>query len=92
MNTGKEAWENTFLACQTPPMTVANHNVGLIPVSDQVPIPYTAPGDSVIVSVDFTAPPLPGTVISEWKSVNDKGHTLFPDHKPLYCIVKVVTI
>lgn len=92
MNTGKTAWDGLFLTCQDSPLAVRNVVTGLTPSHRSVPIPFTAPGENLCISVELTAPGLPGTVKSEWKTTRDDGSVVFPEKIPLYCIVKVCSL
>lgn len=92
MNTGKTPWEGLFFTCQDTPVAVRGVDMGLKPTMASVALPYTAPGDKTLVSVELTAPSLPCTVKSEWKTTNADGELVFPDKVPLYCIVKVCSL
>lgn len=95
-NSGKVAWENRYLKCMDEEITV-HANTGealvlaenLIPHAKRVPIPFTKPGESVRISVDFTAPKLQMTVLSYWKSVFEDDSFCFPKAKGLWCKVRV---
>ncbi|EKO3677475.1 helix-turn-helix domain-containing protein [Vibrio metschnikovii] len=88
LNSGQQAWENLFLTCQDQPIN-GKENYGLHPVNRAVPIPYTEPNQRASVMVDFIAPSLPCTVMSEWKTTDSNGQLVFPHKSPLYCLVKV---
>lgn len=90
MNTGSVPWENLYLACQDETSCVKGIDVGLCPAERKVPIPYTKPGEKTVVSVTFTAPLLPCTVKSEWKTVDENGDLVLEGKYPLYCLVKVI--
>jgi hypothetical protein len=45
----------------------------------RVPIPDTVPGESADISVEITAPPLPGSAIAYWQMVDADGRPCFPD-------------
>ena len=89
MNTGTVPWENLFLVCQDVPVEIGGMIMGLQPEEPRIAIPYTRPGEKLLLSVTLTAPGLPCTVKSEWKAAYANGELLFPDKRPLYCIVKV---
>jgi transcriptional regulator with XRE-family HTH domain len=98
-NVGKVAWENRFLQCMDEEIVVTTrtgevlelaHN--LIPSAQRVAVPYTKAGDSVRVSVDFTAPKQPMTVLSYWKSVFEDGSLCFPKATGLWCKVRVTAL
>lgn len=88
LNSGTRAWENLWLTCQDQPVT-GSAQYGLQPVNNTVPIPYTEPNQRASVMVDFIAPSLPCTVMSEWKTTDSAGQLVFPNKSPLYCLVKV---
>lgn len=98
-NAGKVVWENRFLRCVDDEVMIytrcgetlllAN---SLVPGSKQVPIPLTRPGDKVQVTVEFTAPGQPCTVISYWKSVFEDGTQCFPKHVGAWAQVRVVGV
>ena len=92
INTSQHAWDGLFLTCQDALLNIDNLATGLIPSEQRVAIPYTAPGEQKLISVELTAPSLPCTVKSEWKATCADGHLLFPDKAPLYCIVKVCSM
>lgn len=95
-NVGCIPWEGRFLQCldeelvvytRTGEMLELAHN--LIPSSRMVPIPLTPPGELVQISVEFTAPEPPGTVLSYWKSVFEDGSLCFPEARGLWVKVRV---
>lgn len=92
-NTGDFAWENMFFSC-VDYLTWSHVSVavGLKPVLAQVPIPFTASGDSVDITVELIAPELPGAVISYWKTTDAEGKLVFDDRLPLHCLVNVIEI
>lgn len=92
VNTGNVAWKGLFLACQDTPIYLGDMPIGLHSEKQKVPIPDTLPGEKAIISVTFNAPSLPATAISYWKSENAKGELMFPQKKPLYCMVKIVNL
>jgi len=55
-----------------------------------VPIPLTAPGEQVAVTVRFTAPPEPLSCRSVWQMVNREGRMVFPWAPGLRCQVLAV--
>jgi hypothetical protein len=55
-------------------------------------VPTTAPGATLQLSMDFTAPQQPGTVLSYWKSVFADGALCFPDSAGLWVKVRVSTL
>lgn len=103
-NTGNMAWIKRRLICADPKLHfhVTDEVSGefappaserrLIPAQDSVPIPDTQPGQTVQLSVEFTAPPYPGTQISYWKIVDEAGEICFPELEGLSCLVQVIAI
>ncbi|WP_300007450.1 NBR1-Ig-like domain-containing protein [Pseudonocardia sp.] len=82
-NTGAVPWTGRHLerlpggagtACRTP---------------DRVPVPPTAPGEAVRVSVTVDAPPGPATCTVHWKMVDGDGRVYFPKSRPLFFEVTV---
>lgn len=97
-NIGNVPWENRFLICIDEEIIVATRsgetvNIAhsLIPTVKRVPVPFTAPGEMTVVSVEFTAPDSPGTVLSYWKSVFADGSLCFPNSSGLWVKVRVST-
>jgi hypothetical protein len=82
-NSGTVPWAGRYLerlpgrdgtACRTP---------------DRVPVPPTAPGEPVRVSVTVDAPPGPATCTVHWKMVDADGRAFFPKSRPLFFEVTV---
>ena len=46
---------------------------------DSVPIPDTAPGETVVISVNVVAPERPAHHIAHWKMTDEHGQWCFPD-------------
>lgn len=65
---------------------------GLTPTQSIIDIPETVPRSSVMLSVEFTAPCYPCTVMSYWKMTDDSGDICFPETEGLSCIVRVVSL
>ncbi len=85
-NLGKEAWMGWHLQCVS-----VDGDAKLLPMSENVPIPDTQPGEQVRLTVRLQAPHTPcSAVISHWKCVNAAGEIAIPSHAGLYCMVKVV--
>lgn len=65
----------------------------LTPKISLIALPDVAPGQSVEISVEFTAPDAPGTVVSNWQIVDENNKPL-QSKTPyiLQCIVNVVDI
>lgn len=98
-NLGTQPWEGRFLQCMDEDIMVyarsgetlhLAHN--LIPSHSRVPVPTTAPGDLVQISVEFTAPEPPGTVLSYWKSVFADGQLCFPESRGLWVKVQITSM
>ncbi|BDT69782.1 hypothetical protein os1_39740 [Comamonadaceae bacterium OS-1] len=97
-NAGNVPWQGRFLQCMDEEVVVATrtgetlhlaHN--LVPASSRIAVPTTAPGATVQLSVEFTAPQPPGTVLSYWKSVFADGTLCFPDSVGVWVKVRVNT-
>ena len=56
----------------------------------RVPIPYTAPGEHVRISVDVQAPPAAGHCQVYWKMADSEGHLLLPDARAVFFSVRIV--
>lgn len=65
---------------------------GLVPTRRVIDIPETLPGDSVILSVEFTAPSYPCSLISYWKMTDENEEICFPETEGLSCMVRVVSL
>lgn len=92
-NTGELPWSNTRLCCQDHiSQSHIRMPVGLRPLQNTIDIPYTAPGATIDLHVQLIAPEMPGSVISYWKGVDEHGLTMFPNHKPLHCLVQVYSL
>ncbi len=65
---------------------------GLVPLQRIIDIPETPPGNSVILSVEFTAPSYPCSVMSYWKMTDQSGDICFPETEGLSCMVRVVSL
>lgn len=65
---------------------------GLIPTRRIIDIPETLPGDSLILSVEFTAPSYPCSLISYWKMTDQYGDICFSESEGLSCMVQVVSL
>ena len=98
-NVGKEPWEGRFLQCMDEEIVVYTrtgetlqlaHN--LRPTQTRVAVPTTLPGDLVQVSVEFTAPEPPGTVLSYGKSAFADGSLCFPKSRGVWVKVQVTSL
>jgi hypothetical protein len=56
---------------------------------DRVPVPYTAPGEHVRISVDVQAPPAAGHCQVYWKMADSEGHLLLPDARAVFFSVRI---
>jgi transcriptional regulator with XRE-family HTH domain len=65
---------------------------GLLASRRMIDIPVTLPSDTVLLSVEFTAPSYPCTVISYWKMLDADGDICFPETEGLSCLVRVVSL
>jgi transcriptional regulator with XRE-family HTH domain len=98
-NVGTVAWENRVLACVDDEVVVSSLSgerltiaERLRPLRDRVEVPYTAPGATVLLSVEFKTPSTPGSCVSYWKSFFADGRACFPGSVGLSCYVRVVTM
>jgi len=98
-NIGNIAWTNRSLVCVDGEFeiipkrqTVKPPNVkrGLIPSTRTVAVQETQPWETITLSVEFTAPSYPCTVISYWKMVDHDGNLCFPENEGLSCQVHVI--
>lgn len=98
-NVGKVAWTDRFMQCQDEQIVVYTRDGreirvadNLLPSSTLIAVPPTAPGQTVQISIEFTAPQMPGTVVSYWKSVFADGTLCFPSARGLWVKVHVSTL
>lgn len=82
-NIGNVTWENRYLMRITPTSPL------LCSSPTMVPIPKTAPGETVDISVTFVTPHLPGSCRTDWKTADDRGNLYHPDMHGLFSIVVV---
>lgn len=98
-NVGSVPWVGRVLRCCDDDLLVY-HKVGgrlevaqgLVPTVTEIPVPTTEPGEKVTMSVEFTAPKLPGTVLSYWKSFYSDGTPCFPDGSGVWAKVRVTSV
>ncbi|WP_121434609.1 NBR1-Ig-like domain-containing protein [Actinomadura pelletieri] len=83
-NAGTVPWRGRFLARALLPA-----DNGTCSTPAKVPIPDTAPGGRVRVSVGVTAPTSPGSCWVGWKMVDGQGRQLLPGARPVYFVVNV---
>ncbi|WP_037306495.1 NBR1-Ig-like domain-containing protein [Amycolatopsis orientalis] len=65
-------------------------NPGECVTPERVPVPQTAPGEHVRVSVDVRAPENPGHCQVYWKMADEQGHILLPQARAVYFSVRVI--
>lgn len=95
-NVGQVAWTDRYLQCMDDDIEVRTRSGSVMRVADalrpdvtRIAVPETAPGEMVRLSVTFTAPATPGTVLSYWKSVFADGSLCFPEATGLWVKVRV---
>lgn len=101
-NTGRLCWQKRQLACQDDDYVLARRepdgrltailDCHLNPSQRRIDIPETPSGETVLLSVSFTSPPLPCTAVSVWKMVDADGNLCFPEATGLWARVRVVAI
>lgn len=100
-NIGHVNWLGRKLVCMDRkddqfiiPQCVADTNLvrGLLPAQRVINIPDTLIGDKVRLSVEFTAPSYPCSLVSYWKMADACGETCFPATAGLWCLVKVISL
>lgn len=100
-NTGQVPWQSRFLICVDHQLEVSSRSSDFAPPREQrylqptvnkVAIVDLAPGENTEISVEFTAPSLPGSCISYWKISDNEGNLLFPHLEGLSCLVQVLYI
>lgn len=100
-NIGHVKWLGRKLVCMDQPLAIPLLSDdmaaplarrGLAPTRHVIDIPETLPGDSAILSVEFTAPSYPCTVISYWKMADENEGICFPATEGLSCMVQVVSL
>ena len=98
-NVGTVPWADRFLDCQDEEILVYQRSgetlhlaANLIPAARRVAVPFTAPGGKVSISVSFTAPDAPGTLLSYWKMAFADGAHCFPPARGVWVKVRVSTL
>lgn len=98
-NVGTVAWEGRELRCMDEEIIITTRqgeelrvSEGLKPATMCIPVPFTPAGGIVRMSVDFTAPTLPCTCVSYWKSFFADGTPCFPESVGLTCKVRVLSM
>jgi transcriptional regulator with XRE-family HTH domain len=100
-NAGNTPWVNRRFICVDNKFDInikhpnsdvnkANKNNFLTPLQRSVEVPTTAPGEHLLLSVQFRAPDNTGTMVSLWKTVNAQGNYCYPKHEGSSCQVRVV--
>jgi hypothetical protein len=89
-NTGDLPWQGVYLHCIDDLPRYPGLPIGLNPKQLRVPVPNTEVGETVSISVTFTAPSIPGCVISYWKLVDEQGNNL--DNYLFHCLVQVISL
>ena len=82
-NAGHTHWKGRYLKRMTP------HYELLCSSPAMVPIPETAPGETVDISVTFKTPHLAGSCRTDWKMSDSRGNLFFPNIHGLFSIVTV---
>lgn len=98
-NVGEHVWEDRYLVCQDSKVRIVSMENGedieiaesLIPDQRAVAIPRTLPDQSVTISVGFTVPSTPATVISYWKMAHADGTLCFAESRGVWVKVNVIT-
>ncbi|UUV29289.1 NBR1-Ig-like domain-containing protein [Amycolatopsis roodepoortensis] len=65
-------------------------NPGECGTPDRVPVPQTAPGERVRVSVEVRAPDAPGHCQVYWKMADEQGRILLPNTRAVFFSVRVI--
>lgn len=98
-NVGRVPWEGRFLQCMDEEIVVYTRTGESLRITEKlkpdvmrIPVPSTAPGRSVKLTVSFTAPTMAGNFLSYWKSVYEDGTLCFPKAQGLSVMVRVTTL
>jgi transcriptional regulator with XRE-family HTH domain len=96
-NTGTADWVGRSIVCIDHLLEVRHQDGktvthGLRSARNCYPLPDTPPHGQVDITISFTAPNHPCTVISCWKMTDTAGNYCFPDNAPLTCMVKVISL
>ena len=84
-NSGALAWRGRFLQREEWPVGPADCNT-----PQRVPIPDTAPGQRVRITVGVTAPTIANKCLVRWKMIDAGGQQTMPGARPVYFMVNVV--
>lgn len=100
-NSGSNQWIGRKLVCvdkkpesyydKTDGYALAENN-RLVPLQREVLIPNASPGEPVIITAQFRAPPLPCTAFSYWKMYDEDDNQCLPGQIGIYCRVIVVSM
>lgn len=91
-NIGKVTWQGRKLICLDDDLQSSHTTTtGLKPKFRMMELPIVEPDEHLTITIPFTAPSYPCTVISHWKMTDNLGRTCFPKNHPLSCCVKVVS-
>lgn len=98
-NVGHTTWVDRYLACMDEEITVLSRRgaettiaAPLRPHAPRIAIPPTEPGETVQLSMHFTAPRLPGTVMSYWKACFADGTLCFPQAVGVWVKIQVASV
>jgi DNA-binding phage protein len=98
-NVGRVPWEGRFLQCMDEEIVVFTRMGESLKIAEKlkpdvmrIAVPSTAPGCTVKLTVNFTAPNMPGNFLSYWKSVFEDGSLCFPKSQGLSVMVRVSTM
>lgn len=99
-NIGEEVWKNRYYRCVDDELEISSKTALLPPLPRQglkpdqtiLPIPETKPDQTLEISVGFTAPDYPATILSYWKMFDENGAMCFPEVEGLSCLVRVIGI
>jgi len=100
-NIGDVEWRNRQLVCMDlpfnfpailPGIALPSSSTLLVPHKTHIQIPNAKSTDKVTLSVEFTAPNYPCSVVSYWKMVDEHGDICFPNTEGLWCMVQVVSL
>ncbi len=100
-NTGNRVWKNRWLVCQNHDDHIHNEPrlrkfvsercFVLTPKHTRIAVPTTDIGDTVDLSVEFTAPSVPASAFSYWKMADSSGKLCFPNSIGVYAYVQVIS-
>ena len=89
-NQGREPWKGGSLQCLTSDTPVHMQSWCFSHPLREIQIPDLQPLESTEISVEFTAPSEPCTVMSEWKLKDANGLMNDKGQGTLRCIVRVI--